>query len=142
MLERNNSVCFLGAWLDACSLWRFYYPHQNIPGSSFYFFANQPNFDVIAGCDVLVVQRCCSLPQFNFINTCRALGSRIIYDPDDDVWDLPEYNPAHKPLQRWLVRDQGADDGRKIAPLDGSPSSVCRARSESRALDVPRCIHS
>jgi hypothetical protein len=75
-----------------------YYPHQNIPGSSFYCFANQPNFDMIAGCDIVVVQRCCSQAQYNFINTCRSLGSKIIYDLDDDVWDLPESNPAHVPL--------------------------------------------
>lgn len=55
---------------------------------------------MIAGCDVVVVQRCCSLPQFNFINTCRSLGAKIIYDLDDDVWDLPEYNPAHQPLKQ------------------------------------------
>lgn len=55
---------------------------------------------MIAGCDVVVVQRCCSLPQFNFIKTCRALGAKIVYDLDDDVWDLPEYNPAHKPLKQ------------------------------------------
>lgn len=98
VLQREMSVCFLGAWLDACSLWRMYYPHQNLPGSSFFCFANQPNFDVIAGCDVVVVQRCCTLNQFNFIKTCRQLGAKIIYDLDDDVWDLPPYNPAHEIL--------------------------------------------
>lgn len=75
-----------------------YYPHQNLPGSSFYCFANQPNFDVIAGCDIVVVQRCCSRPQFEFIKTCRSLGAKIIYDLDDDVWDVPKDNPAHVPL--------------------------------------------
>lgn len=82
------------------TLWRFYYPHQNLPGSGFFCFANQPNFDIFAGADVVVVQRCCSLPQFNFIRTCRELGSKIIYDLDDDVWDVPEFNPAHAILGR------------------------------------------
>src|ERR1017187_10409051 len=82
------------------TLWRMYYPHQNLPGSSFYCFANQPNFDVIAGCDIVVVQRCCSEAQYRFIHTCKALGAKIIYDLDDDVWDLPESNPAHIPLTR------------------------------------------
>lgn len=56
--------------------------------------------DVIAGCDVVVVQRCCTQPQFQFIATCRQLGAKIIYDLDDDVWDLPEYNPAHAILTK------------------------------------------
>ena len=98
MLARNMSVTFLGAWLDGCSLWRMFYPHQNLTGSSFYCFANQPNFDVISGSDIVVVQRCCSQAQFNFIRTCRALGAKIIYDLDDDVWDLPKSNPAYGPL--------------------------------------------
>ena len=46
--------------------------------------------------DVVVVQRCCTQPQFEFLKTARALGMKIIYDLDDDVWDLPEYNPAHQ----------------------------------------------
>ena len=82
------------------ALWRFYYTHQNFPGSSFFCFANSPNLNVIAGCDIVVVQRCCSLPQFQFIATCRQLGMKVIYDLDDDVWDLPEYNPAHENLMK------------------------------------------
>jgi hypothetical protein len=98
LLTRNHSICFLGAWLDGCALWRMYYPHQNLAGSGFYCFANRPNFDVIAGSDIVVVQRCCTKTQFDFIGTCRALGAKIVYDLDDDVWDLPESNPAHGPL--------------------------------------------
>lgn len=53
---------------------------------------------MIAGSDVIVVQRCCTKAQFEFINTCTALGQKVIYDLDDNVWDLPQYNPAHNVL--------------------------------------------
>ena len=94
MLERDNPAVFLGAWLDACCLWRMYMPHLNYTGSSFYIFAQKPDWDVIAGKDVVVVQRCCTQPQFDFLKTAGALGMRIVYDLDDNVWELPEYNPA------------------------------------------------
>jgi hypothetical protein len=98
MLERNNPAVFLGAWLDACCLWRMYMPHLAYHGSSFYIFAQRPNWDVVAGKDVVVVQRCCTQPQFDFLKTAGALGMRIVYDLDDDIWQLPSYNPAFSVL--------------------------------------------
>lgn len=71
-------------------------PHYNLPGSSFFCFSGKPDFNVISMMDVAVVQRCCTQPQFEFLKTARALGMKIIYDLDDNVWDLPEYNPAHQ----------------------------------------------
>lgn len=99
-LTRPNSVVFLGAWFDACALWRMYIPHLSMTGSGFFIFAGQegPNFNLIAGHDICVVQRCCTEQQFRFINIAAQLGLKIVYDLDDDVFDLPEYNPAHKVL--------------------------------------------
>lgn len=100
MLTRTNSVVFLGAWFDACALWRMYIPHLSMPGSGFYIFAGKqgPNFNLVAGNDICVVQRACTEPQYQFIQMAAGLGIKIIYDVDDDVFDLPEFNPAHKIL--------------------------------------------
>ncbi len=73
-------------------------PHMNMPGSSFFCFAQKPNFNVIAGNDICVVQRCCTAPQFEFLKVVAALGMKIVYDLDDNVWNLPEYNPAYQGL--------------------------------------------
>lgn len=100
MLQRTNSVVFLGAWFDACALWRMYIPHLSLPGSGFFIFAGKqgPNFNLIAGNDICVVQRACTEPQFQFIHTAASLGIKIVYDLDDQIFDLPEYNPAHRVL--------------------------------------------
>src|ERR1035438_3438566 len=95
MLHRKDSICWLGAWSDACALWRISLPHLNTPGSGFFIFAARPDFNQIAGYDIVVVQRCCTKPQYDFINTCASLGHKIIYDLDDDVFDIPPSNPAH-----------------------------------------------
>ena len=71
-----------------------YVPHFSIDGSAFYCFAQKPDFARITGYDVAVVQRCCTQEQFNFVKVCKLLGIKVIYDLDDDVWDLPPYNPA------------------------------------------------
>lgn len=98
MLKRDNSVVFLGAWIDACALWRLYMPFLNLPGSGFYVFKSRPKFDLFAGVDVVVVQRCCTQPQYEFLKIARMLGLKIVYDLDDDVWNLPDYNPAAQAL--------------------------------------------
>lgn len=101
MLDRENPVVFLAAWIDACSLWRLYMPHLNMPGSGFFCFANKPDWSLISGNNIAVVQRCCTAPQFDFIKTCAQLEMKIVYDLDDNVWSLPEYNPAHELLQKY-----------------------------------------
>jgi len=110
-----------------------YYPHQNLPGSSFFCFANQPNFNVIAGCDIVVVQRCCSMPQFQFINTCRQLGAKIVYDLDDDVWDLPEYNPAHG---RLMQMRQGFIDCIRFTDLVTTSTHTLRKRIKANVKNM------
>ncbi len=95
MLQRDNSVVLLGAHPDACCLWRLYVPHFSIPNSSFFCFSARPDFNQISSHDIAVVQRCCTQEQFRFVGICRQLGIKLVYDLDDDVWDLPPYNPAY-----------------------------------------------
>ena len=101
MLTRQNSLCLLGGWLDACALWRLYLPYLNLPGSSFFIFAQKPDWTKIAGADIVVTQRCCTQQQYEFLATCRGLGMTVVYDLDDQVFDIPEKNPAAAVLHRY-----------------------------------------
>ena len=97
MIRRPVHAVWLPSAVDACALWRMYMPYQNTPGSSFFSFIN-PVFPVIVDNDVAIVQRCYSQPQFRFINACKKASMRVIMDLDDDVWHVPESNPAAKML--------------------------------------------
>lgn len=101
MLERKHAACFLAAWVDACSLWRLYMPHLTLPRSSFYCFSRNVDFKLVTGHDIAVVQRCCTQQQFEFLKTAQGVGMRVIYDLDDDVFDIPEFNPAAKVLHQY-----------------------------------------
>jgi glycosyltransferase involved in cell wall biosynthesis len=101
MLERDYSVVFVAADADACALWRLYMPHVAMPGSSFFHFAQRPDFEKIAGHDVIVVQRCCTNAQFELIRACKQLGMLVVYDLDDAIWTIPEYNPAAAVLGKY-----------------------------------------
>jgi hypothetical protein len=101
VFDRPNSAIFLAASLDACALWRLYMPHLSLPGSGYFWFSQTPDFSIIAGHDVCVVQRCYTGKQFKFLDIAAKLNMKIIYDLDDDVWDLPTYNPAHDYLKQY-----------------------------------------
>ena len=97
-LARSNSVIFLPSFLDACALWRMFLPHMNMPGSGFSIFIQKPDFGVIVEKDVAIVQRSCTQDQYNFICTLKALGMTVVYELDDNVWNIPKENPAHHVL--------------------------------------------
>lgn len=99
-MKRDNAIVFVGAWLDACALWRMYMPHVDMPGSSFFVFGGRPDFNKIAGNDVCIVQRCCTREQFEFLKVLKQLDIRIVYDLDDNMWSIPEFNPAYATLSR------------------------------------------
>lgn len=99
LLQRQNSVVFLASWLDACSAWRFFFPYMSMPGSSFFFFGKSPDFTRVANCDVCAVQRCFAEQQYNFMRIAQSFGMKLIYEIDDDVFDLPDYNPAKQMLE-------------------------------------------
>lgn len=70
-----------------------------MPGSGFFFFAKKPDFTRIANADVCAVQRCHTQQQYNFMRIAQSLGMAICYEIDDDVWELPSYNPAKALLE-------------------------------------------
>lgn len=94
MLQRNNSIAMLGSWLDACALWRLYMPYLNMPGSSFALFDKAIHYDILAEKDIAIVQRCCTPQQYQMINTLSAMHMKVVYDLDDNMWEIPPSNPA------------------------------------------------
>lgn len=100
MLARKNSVVFIPSWLDGCALWRLYMPHQAMHGSRLHCFADKIDFEYVVGSDVCVVQRCFLQQQFDFMKLAVGCGMRLIWDLDDNVWDIPAFNPASKPLTK------------------------------------------
>lgn len=97
MLPRPNAVLFLGAaaGVDACSLWRLYKPHLSLPGSGFFAFTNKPDFPFVVSFSAVVVSRCFLKPQYEFLKFAISVGIKIIYDLDDDIWDIPKANMAY-----------------------------------------------
>ena len=90
----NIKVAFLPAAVDACALYRQFIPHLNIPGSKFLFRLGSLNIKSVEGCKVAVVQRQVSEHNLNAIKRLKSLGMKVVYDLDDDIWNLPNWNPG------------------------------------------------
>jgi glycosyltransferase involved in cell wall biosynthesis len=65
-----------------------------MPNSSFFVTAGFPPLDDIAQCDVGCIQRMMLEGNLEYMSIARKHGIRLIYDLDDNVWNLPALNPA------------------------------------------------
>ena len=100
----NIPVVFMPAGIDACALWRQYFPHLNIDDSLFIIptarLSNGQNvpgpidLNEIGHCKVAIVQRLVSELNLKAMNSLKEAGLKVVYDIDDDLWNLPSYNPS------------------------------------------------
>jgi|ERR1700734_1269581 len=88
------NVAWLPAAIDACALYRMFQPSLNCPNSRFLFRLGPLNTQELKGCQVAVVQRQVSEHNLKAIRRMKELGLRVIYDLDDNVWNLPSWNPG------------------------------------------------
>lgn len=96
----RNNLAFAPAGIDACAMWRMWFAHLEIPNSRFLFTEGTPDINSMSECDILVVQRLMMDGNIKFLEVARAHGLKIVYDLDDNVWNLPASNPAAKFFHR------------------------------------------
>jgi len=109
----QNNLCFAPAGIDACALWRMWMPHLNIVNSRFLFTEGAPDIHSMSECDILVVQRLMMDTNVQFLRIARAHGLKIVYDLDDNVWNLPASNPAAS----FFDRDESVEGLRHCAEM-------------------------
>lgn len=90
----NATISFQPAGIDACALWRMWMPHLSLPHSRFLFSEGRPYIEEMSECDTIVVQRLMQPGNAQFLKIAKTYGLNIVYDLDDNIWDLPASNPA------------------------------------------------
>lgn len=80
--------------MDACALWRMFMPHCNMKTSRFLFTTGMVPFEKVTEADVSITQRMMSDNNVNFLRQANAFGMKLVYDLDDNVWNLPATNPS------------------------------------------------
>ncbi len=92
------TMSFAPASIDACGYWRMWIPYLNLPYSRFQFTQGMPPMDDLAEGDVLCVQRLMTAENMTFLKIAREHGIKIVYDLDDNLWQVPKFNPAYSKL--------------------------------------------
>jgi glycosyltransferase involved in cell wall biosynthesis len=87
-------VCSSDLGFDACALYRLFIPHLHTPNSRFVFNFKQIPIEEYADVNVLVVQRQGHAKNKLALEELNKFGLKIIYDLDDDLWNLSAANPA------------------------------------------------
>lgn len=91
-------VAFAPANRDACALWRMFMPHLHTPGSKYLMSDGPMPIDEYANVKVAVVQRLCTKDNYAAIQIMRKMNIKVVYDLDDNLWDVPKSNPGWKIL--------------------------------------------
>lgn len=102
-MANDISVVFSPAGEDACAFYRMLIPHLNLPLSDYYFTGWHPDgtpkrldLQRVVDKKIVIVQRQASIFNLRAMESMRAVGLKIVYDLDDNLWNLPHGNPAKK----------------------------------------------
>jgi glycosyltransferase involved in cell wall biosynthesis len=87
---------FFPAGQDACAFYRMFIPYINMEYSEFIIRYGHLDVREIAGFKVAVVQRLMSELNLLTVQRIKQFGLKLVYDLDDDIWNLPGYNPAKR----------------------------------------------
>jgi glycosyltransferase involved in cell wall biosynthesis len=84
---------------DACALYRVFLPHLYTPESVYIYKPGPITREWYEGARVVVIQRLHAPEHFKAIQVLKSWGMKVIYDMDDNLWEVPTYNPAHRLLK-------------------------------------------
>lgn len=79
-----------------CGYWRMTVPSRYMDHDALYIDIAESElvYEFLEQYDILVVQRLCNWREYYTIERLKRNGKRIVYDIDDDIFDIPEDNPA------------------------------------------------
>ena len=87
---------------SGCGWWRMVHPtrYMDLPGYFVDISASAVEFDQCLEYDVIYVQRLFSWEDYYMLEKLKKAKKRIIYDLDDDIFCIPDHNPASTVIGR------------------------------------------
>lgn len=111
-----------------CGYWRMVLPARHMDTSGIYVdvTGGSVDFDHMLEYETVYVQRVNNWDSFYVIEKLKKAGKRVVYDIDDDIFCIPEENPAHKAYGRGEL--MAAVECMKLADVVTTSTSVIRER--------------
>ena len=99
---------------SGCGYWRMTVPSRYINLDKYYWdmCEAEVTYEYLLEYEVIVVQRLHQWREFYTIERLKRMGRKIIYDIDDDIFNIPSHNPASR-----LIRNDECEAARCIMRL-------------------------
>ena len=96
---------------SGCGYWRMTVPARYYDTEKFYIdmCESEITYEYLLEYDAIVVQRLHQWREFYTIERLKRMGKRVIYDIDDDIFNIPPHNPASR-----VIRNDECEAARAI----------------------------
>jgi len=127
---------------SGCGYWRMTVPSRYMNQDALYIDIAESElvYEFLEEYDILVVQRLCNWREYYTIERLKRSGKRIVYDIDDDIFDLPDDNPA----ARYIRADQykAAAGTMRLCDVVTTTTEILKTRLKcpDKTLVIPNAI--
>ena len=113
---------------SGCGYWRMILPARYMDRTGIYIDITDSGvkFESLMEYDTIFVQRLHDWESFYLLERLKRAGKRIVYDIDDDLFSIPESNPAHKMMGR--NEQMAAVECMKLADVLTTTTEVLKRR--------------
>lgn len=94
MKHSHKKIFFTSGDTEGCSLWRTIFPAKML--NQEYSLGFPPRDMRLVTSDIIILQRATHEGFLKIIPILQKDGKKIVYDIDDNFWEIPSYNPVHR----------------------------------------------
>lgn len=127
---------------SGCGYWRMETPAKYLDLTNLYVECTQVEviYDMLLEYHTIVVQRTHSWDHYYILERLKKLGKRIIYDIDDDIFNIPMWNPASKVIKADQIAAARAI--MELSDVITTPSDVIKERFglQNKTVVIPNAI--
>jgi len=127
---------------SGCGYWRMVVPARSMDDDKYYIDCAEIGviYDYLLEYDTIVVQRLHTWGEYYVIEKLKRLGKRVIYDIDDDIFNIPSSNPATHLLGQ--DQQEAAKAIMELVDVITTPSEVIKKRFgfADKTVVIPNAI--
>lgn len=94
----KKKILFIKGDNGACGYWRMVLPARYLPKTDYIVDVTNAKiaYEYLLGYDVIVIQRTCDWNSYYVLRKLHDVGKKIVYDIDDNLFELPDHHPSLK----------------------------------------------
>lgn len=92
----KKHIIFIKGDNEGCGYWRMVIPARHINDKKYVIdvSAIEVMYEYLLEYDIIVVQRICDWNSYYILERLKKIGKKIVYDIDDNLFELPEFHPS------------------------------------------------